>query len=390
MKTLSLSAKTELSDVFARFSKDYREKNKINLQQSKTLFAIENCRTSVLGGHIDKCESCDYLRISYNSCRNRHCPKCQKLNKEIWVDKLSSSLLPVRYFHMVFTIPNHLNRICLVNQKCMYDILFKAASQTILQLSRDKNNLGATTGIVAVLHTWGQNLMDHPHLHTMIPAGGWSEFNGYWKSSKKKFFLPVRMVSEVFRGKFLSILKQSFHNKDLKFIGETELFGKPENFQKLISDLYKINWVVFCKKPFRNSSAIINYLGKYSHKVAISNERIIKIENDSVFFKWKDYKEKGKHKIMSLSSNEFIRRFLLHVLPSGFFKIRYFGLFASRNKKLLLAKCKKAMGIKDKKSIYQGLSKMQILKIVSGIDPEICPCCKNGKMKPVIELKFPP
>lgn len=380
MRTIAAPRKPELADIFSLFGEEYRKNHKLPLQHRKVMFAIGACRTSVLGGHVDSCDNCGHKRISYNSCRNRHCPKCQNLNKEKWVEKLSCSLLPVRYFHMVFTIPAELNRLCLVNQKKMYDILFHAASQTILTLAKDKKHLGALTGLVAVLHTWGQNLMDHPHLHALVPAGGWSEWNGYWKNTRKNFFIPVKVLSRVFRGKFLAALKKAFSNNELKFEGDIKPLEQPRNFMACLAQLYKKGWVVYAKKPFKNASAIIGYLGRYSHRVAISNDRIQRVEGNTISFSWKDYRDACKRKTMILPAEEFIRRFLLHVLPCGFCKIRYYGIFALRTRKTDLKKCKQDMAIKETRSKFEGLAWHEALKIITGNDIFKCPSCKNGKM----------
>lgn len=386
MDTLHTSS-AEVGDVFALFSEKYKREHKLPLQQSRAMFAIEHCRTSVLGGHVDGCDRCGHKRISYNSCRNRHCPKCQGLSRMKWVDKLSSTLLPVRYFHIVFTIPAELNRLTLVNQKCLYDILFKACSESLLMLAKDPKYLNALTGLVAVLHTWGQNLMEHPHLHTLVPAGGWSDTNGFWKASRKNFFIPVKVISAVFRGKFLALLKQAYCQGQLKFDGEIKPLGLKNNFKQLLDTLYGKPWVVFAKKPFKNANHIVAYLGRYSHRVAIGNNRILGIEGDHVVFKWKDYKDHSKQKTMKLPAMEFIRRFLLHILPKGFCKIRYFGIFASRNRKTVLAKCSKALGYSFHKSRFTDLSWRQLLLLVSGIDVSLCPVCKKGNMIMIAVLK---
>ena len=383
MKNNVVPKKSELGDIFSLFGEEYRRKHKLPLQQRKVMFAVEACRTSVLGGHVDSCNSCGHKRISYNSCRNRHCPKCQNLNKEKWIEKLSCNLLPVKYFHIVFTIPSELNRLCLVNQKVLYDILFQSASQTILSLAKDEKHLGVLSGLVAVLHTWGQNLMDHPHLHTMVPAGGWSEWNGYWKNTKKNFFIHVKVLSKVFRGKFLAAIKTAYKNKQLKFEGEIKSLNQSGNFKNLIDILYKKDWVVYAKEPFKNASGIIKYLGNYTHRIAISNDRIQKIEGDEILFGWKDYRDNSKRKMMSLTAHEFIRRFLLHVLPPGFCKIRYYGILSSRNRNTVLQKCKNAMANKEAKSKFEGLMWNEVLKIVTGFDVLMCPHCKKGKMIPV-------
>ena len=380
MNQIISALKILFRDIFRLYGGQYLEKHKHQIQHLKTMFAIQHCRTSVLGEHIDKCDHCGHNRITYNSCRNRHCPKCQGLERTKWVDKLAGNLLPVSYFHVVFTIPSELNRLALVNQECLYNILFKAASETLIILSRDKKHLGAYTGFVAVLHTWSQNLMEHPHLHLMVPAGGWDEVAQYWKHSRKKFFISVKVISEVFRGKFLSLLKEANKEKQLKFEGEIKPLILKSNFKQLLDILYNKDWVVFCGKSFRNSSQIIKYLGRYTHRVAISNSRILGIENDEVIFRWKDYRDKGKQKIMKLPAQEFIRRFLLHVLPKGFCKIRYYGIFASRNRRTIMLSCKNAFWKMVPKSKYIGLKWHEIMFLITGVNPFMCPVCRKGNM----------
>lgn len=375
-------AKVQLATILSHHGEGYRKTHKLPLQHIKTLFAIEACRSAALGAHCDVCDQCDHTRITYNSCRNRHCPKCQMLNKEKWVEKLSCTLLPVRYFHIVFTLPSELNRLCLVNQKVLYDLLFHSASKTILTLAGDKKHLGALTGLVAVLHTWGQTLTEHPHLHTMVPAGGWSDWNGYWNNSGKKFFISVKVLSRLFRGKFLSGLKTAYQNGQLKFEGAIKSLKHPKEFKQLLDVLYQKDWVVHSKPPFKNASSIVKYLGNYSHRVAISNDRIQKMEDDKITFRYKDYRDRSRKKVMTLDADEFIRRFLLHVLPPGFCKIRYYGLLSCRHRQTLLEQCKKAMSIRERKSKYEGLSWQEVLKMVTGFDVTKCPCCKNGHMIP--------
>jgi hypothetical protein len=262
----------------------------------------------------------------------------------------------------------------------MYDILFKAASESVLQLSKDKKYLNAQSGLVAVLHTWGQNLMEHPHLHTLVPAGGWCETAQCWKPGSKKFFIPVKVISAVFKGKFLSLLKNAYHYNQLKFEGAIKPLQLKDNLKKLLNTLYSKDWVVYAKKPFKNVNHVIKYLGRYTHRVALSNSRITAIEEGNVFFKWKDYKEKGQQKTMQLTASEFIRRFLLHVLPKGFCKIRYYGIFALRNRNEALLKCKKTLVYNFQKSILTGLSWQDVLKVTTGVDLTKCPACKTGNM----------
>ncbi|MHB1179384.1 MAG: IS91 family transposase [Daejeonella sp.] len=379
METM-MAPSTGLREVFASFGSNYRLEHKLPEQQLKAMYAIQHCRTAVLGGRVDTCDHCGHKRIVYNSCRNRHCPLCQGMKQLQWVDKLNATLLPVSYFHLVFTIPSELNRLALVNQRCLYDILFKAASESLLLLSRDEKYLNVQSGLVAILHTWGQNLMDHPHLHTIVPSGGWCQTAQCWRHSSKKFFIPVKVISAVFKGKFLALLKLAYQQNQLKFEGQIKPLYLKGNFKTLLNLLYAKDWVVYAKKPFKNSTHIINYLGRYSHRVAISNDRIAGIEGDQVIFRWKDYKELERMKTMKLPAAEFIRRFLLHVLPKGFCKIRYYGIFASRNRNEVLLKCKKILAYSTSKSKLTGLSWQDALLVITGMDVLKCPVCKKGNM----------
>lgn len=373
--------KIEVADIFNKYGSDYREKHKLPLQSLKVMSAIENCRTIALGGHIDECEHCGHERNSFNSCRNRHCPKCQGMEQIKWLEKRKQELLPVKYFHLVFTIPSELNRLCLVNQKVLYGILFKASTETIDMLSGQKKHLGAKPGSIAILHTWGQNLMEHPHIHVLVTGGGLSQDGRKWVNSKKNFFIPVKVMSKVFRGKFLYYLKKAYTDNQLVFEGEVMKLRKETDFKKLLDVLYQKQWVVYAKKPFGNAGKVLHYLGRYTHRIAISNHRIKMLKDDNVSFLWKDYADNNKPKLMTLQAHEFIRRFLLHVLPSGFFKIRYYGLLSSRNKKTNIETCRKLLGainefIKKTKQTWQ-----ELLFEYTGIDVNICPKCKKGRMK---------
>ena len=370
----------DVGDVFRLYGEDFRLQYKLPKHKLRAMFAIQNCRTQLMGSHTDKCDKCGHTRTHYNSCRNRHCPKCQSINQTKWVDKLGSTLLPVKYFHIVFTIPSELNRLSLVNQECVYNIMFKAASETILQLAKDKKHLGADTGLVAVLHTWGQNLMEHPHLHTIVPAGGLDPLSQYWKFSRKNFFIHVKVLSRVFRGKFLALLKQAYHEKKLKFEGEIAELKQPRKFKQLLDSAYNKEWIVHAEKSQKKFSKILDYLGRYSYRVAISNDRILGLEDDKVVFRWKDYADKGKQKIMKLDAVEFIRRFMMHILPEGFCKIRYYGIFASCNRQKVLKQIKKDLGRKATKAKYAGLDWNEVMLLITGIDPLKCPQCKTGKM----------
>ena len=381
----NIIAPVEVGDIFRLYGEQFRQRYNLPKRHVRAMNAIKNCRTRALGSHSDRCDKCGHVRVYYNSCRNRHCPKCQGLNQTIWVDKLSANLLPIKYFHIVFTIPSELNRLALVNQECLYNILFKAASETILMLAKDPKHLGVETGLVAVLHTWGQNLMDHPHLHTIVPAGGWDHTSQYWKYSHRNFFIHVNVLSRVFRGKFLSLLKKANQENKLKFEGEIAPLKQAKNFKQLLDLLYNKEWVVFCEKSQKRYSRILEYLARYSSRVAISNDRIVALENDRVFFRWKDYQDKGKRKLMDLDAVEFIRRFMLHILPDGFCKIRYYGIFASRNRTSKLKHIRKALGRRSTKAKYKGLPWNEVLHSLTGIDPLKCPICKTGNMIPLAD-----
>lgn len=372
----------EVADIFLEFGQAYRQSHKLPQRMLKVMSAIERCRTSELGGHVDECDTCGHLKISYNSCRNRHCPKCQSLAKERWVDSRKRDLLPVGYFHIVFTIPEGLNFLALKNQKEIYSILFKAASEALLQLGKDPKRLGAEIGCISILHTWGQNLMDHPHLHCIVPGGGLSFDGSRWISTRDKFFVPVKILSRLFRGKFLAYLKEAYHDHDLKFTGDNQSLAGQQQFQKLLDGLYEKEWVVYCKPPFGSPEQVVEYLGRYTHKVAISNNRIIKIENGKVTFRWRDYRGGNQNKLMTVEAFEFIRRFLLHILPDNFVKIRYYGFLSNRNRNTKLKKCQEVLGVvlNEKQSLTPSISWEELILKLTGTDLRKCPCCEKGRM----------
>jgi len=357
---------SEIQDIFNEYGTVFRENNKLPSHKLKAMSAIESCRTASLGAHVDKCCACGHTKISYNSCRNRHCPKCQNIAREQWIEARKSELLNLQYFHVVFTVPDSLNSIFLNNQEIMYKMLFNCVNETLTTLALDKKYLGAQIGLTAVLHTWGQNLMFHPHIHCIVPGGGLSPSGIEFKTSRKKFFIPVKVLSRMFRGKFMFYLNKEMSDKTLKV---------PENFDfKALKDsLYSIDWVVYCKPPFKSPNHVIEYLGRYTHKVAISNSRIISCKDGSVTFKWRDYKHNNDQKVMTITCEEFIRRFLLHVLPKKFFKIRHYGILGSRNKKTKLARCQRLSGIKvDQLKV---LTKRELLQKIFGYDVFSCPHC---------------
>jgi predicted Zn-ribbon and HTH transcriptional regulator len=368
----------EVQDIFLKYGNTYRTNHKLTLAQHKAMSAIQKCRTSQLGGHKEVCDDCGHTQISYNSCRNRHCPKCQALAKERWIENQKYNLLDVGYFHVVFTIPDTLNSMIYQNQKVIYTLLFKAVAETLPELASDKKYLGAKIGFTSVLHTWGQNLMHHPHIHCIVPGGGLSSI-GKWVNSRKKFFIPVKVLSRKFRGKFLYHLKQLYYQNKLEFHGSQTYLSNKKDFEELLSSLYSKEWVVYCKPPFRNAACVVEYLGRYTHRVALSNKRIVNLEKDTVTFKWRDYKDGSKHKLMTLSADEFIRRFLIHILPDGFMKIRHYGLLGNRNKTTKLKLCKQLthtpLLTKEKAST------LQLIQKITGVDLSKCPICGSEKPK---------
>jgi predicted Zn-ribbon and HTH transcriptional regulator len=378
----------EIQDIFKKYGTEYQENHKLPKNHFKAMRNIERCRTEALGGHVDKCNECGYIQISYNSCRDRHCPKCQTLSKERWIEARKEDLLPVQYFHVVFTIPENLNPIVFQNQKETYTILFRAVSETLSELAQDKKYLGAQLGFISILHTWGQNLMHHPHIHCIVPGGGLSACNK-WVNSKKKFFLPIKVLSRKFRGKFLFYLKKAYYENAIHFYGSQEHLVNERDFESFLSLLYKKEWVAYCKAPFKSADHVVEYLGRYTHRVAISNNRILKEENGQVTFKWRDYRDSNKEKLMSVSTEEFIRRFLTHVLPSGFFKIRYYGILGSRNKKTKLMLCKKLTGATLSISSKKKLSAEELILKLTGRDITLCPCCGCGRLQRVQCLSPP-
>jgi hypothetical protein len=342
--------------------------------QLKALFDITSCRSSLLGGHINSCNQCGFKQQAYNSCHNRHCPKCQFLKQEQWVDKLKGRLIPGRYFHIVFSIPHLLNPLFYINQKQCYKLLFDAASEALKNAGSNPRFLGAETGAVAVLHTWGQTLSYHPHIHMLVPAGGLSEDGMEWIGTPKKFFVPVKALSKMFRGILVRLLKKQLDENKLKL---------PDgflNFLMLKQKLYAKNWNVYSKKALGGINSVLGYLGRYSHRVAISNNRLVNIENNKVTFRYKNYKDKGRPQFITLQCIEFARRFLMHILPFGFYKIRYYGILATAN---INTKRQQAIALIGKViwlPVLEGLTAYEVYRTLSGKDPACCPKCKKGIM----------
>ena len=372
----------EVADIFRQYGPEYRKIHPMPRNQLRAMRAIEVCRTAELGGHVDKCDHCGHMEISYNSCRNRHCPKCQFLRKEKWIEARSEDILPIQYFHVVFTIPEELNPIVLRNQKVLYALLFRSVSETLITLGRDPKHLGAHIGFIGVLHTWGQNLMDHPHIHCIVPGGGLSPIRHKWVFCRKKFFIHVNVLRDLFKKKFLAYLKQSYEAGKLAFPGAIAYLQKPKIFERFRKQFYRKKWVLYSKPPFGGTEEVIRYLGRYTHRIAISNHRIINVEDGRVSFWWRDYADGNKKKIMALDAPEFIRRFLLHVLPDRFVKIRHYGLLGSRNCKNNLTLCRKLLHVRkaEKDNETRTETWKELLLRVAGVDVAKCPVCQKGRM----------
>lgn len=382
----------EVADIISKYLPSI-DKTKIYSQHIKILSAIQRCRTIELGGHIDKCDNCSHLRISYNSCRNRHCPKCQGINKEMWIIQQEDMLLPVAYYHVVFTLPEQMHLLCMYNPRIMYDLLFQSAWHVINTLSRDPKWIGARPAATMILHTWGQRLNLHPHLHCIVPNGGLCN-DGEWKFpkyGKDNFLYPVAVMRSLFKGVFMSKLKHLF--KDKKIVIPSELFAK-QSYTEWKNNLYKKEWVVFTKKPFSKPQHVIDYLGRYSHRVAITNRRIKSIDCSGITFEYKDYYNKAKKETMTLSAPEFIRRYCLHFLPPNYRKIRQYGLISNACKGKALTKAKKALGEKQTQLLTKAERKaFATYRVLNLYSADQCPCCKKGIMKmiiPITKNKPPP
>jgi predicted Zn-ribbon and HTH transcriptional regulator len=331
----------EVADIIRAQDNRFIENNRswIHWKHLKVLHAIARCRTAALGGHRDQCPRCGYQAISYNSCRNRHCPKCQTAARDKWLAARQQELLAVGYFHIVFTLPQELSLLALQNKEDVYTLLFRTSAEALLEVSADPKHLGAEIGFLSVLHTWGQNLLHHPHVHCVIPAGGLAQDHARWVHPQPGFFLPVRVLSRVFRGKFIAGLKRLFQSGKLVFAGKLKPLAKRTALDAFLRPLFRKDWVVYAKRPFGGPDHVLHYLARYTHRVAISNHRLIAFENRQVTFRWKDYAHGNKKRKMTLAVDEFLRRFLLHVLPRGFVRIRFFGFLANRCRADLLPLC---------------------------------------------------
>ena len=384
----SNNPRLEMADVLHRYGEDFRQNNPVSNAQQKVMRHIEICRTAVLGGHIENCDNCNFERISYNSCRDRHCPKCQNLVKEKWLNDRKAELLPCGYFHLVFTLPHDLNPVILCNKKVCLGILFAAVSQTLQAFAKDPQwRLEGQLGFIQVLHTWSQTLMDHFHLHCLVPAGALSFEKDRWIPARKSFLFRVKSLAKDFKKRYLSLFKSAYDKSELIFPGNTAKFNPKKEFDRLIQSVSKVNWIVYAKKPFAGPEQVLEYLGRYTHRIAISNNRIKSIDNGNVTFTYRDRADNNQLKEMRLSADEFIRRFLLHVLPEGFMKIRYFGFLSNKNKRQAILLIRALIGSdmalpeKHKETVAEMLLRL------TGEDITCCPECKKGRMIVVKKLK---
>lgn len=368
-----------LQQILQNHGNEFLSKSNLSFHKRKIFKHILECRTEKYGRHIDICEHCEYVRGLYNSCKDRNCPQCQTFKKEDWINERKSECIDCKYFHVVLTLPKELDLITMQNQELIYNLMFKSASKSIKKLSSDKKFLGAMPGFIAILHTWGQTMEFHPHLHLIVTGGGLNSLNK-WNESSKNFFIPVKALSKIFKAIFLKNLIELYNKNKLNFYGDAEIYKNAFEFNNLTNSLYCMSWYSYCKKTFNGPATVIEYLGRYTHRIAISNNRIKKIENGKVHFYWKDYKDNLKIKEMVLDVNEFLRRYFLHVLPSGFIKIRYFGIWANVNKKTKLVRCQKIT-----KCFYTAkhskLTKLEILMKITNNNVFVCPCCGENKLK---------
>jgi len=372
----------EVADVFRRFGPAYRRTHAGSLArgQLRVMSAIELCRTSALGGHVEQCDACGELRIAYNSCRNRHCTKCQSLARAKWLEQRQADLLDCQYFHVVFTLPEPIAAIAYQNKRLLYNLLFQVTGRTLQTIAADPKHLGAQIGFLAILHTWGQNLLYHPHLHCVVPGGGLSPDDSRWIACRRNFFLSVRVLARLFRGLFLEQLQLAFDAGQLNFFGSLEPLRSPSVFARHLAQTRQTDWVVYAKPPFGGPQQVLDYLGRYTHRVAISNNRLLRITEDSVMFRWKDYRNQRPHSVMRLPGEEFCRRFLLHVLPEGLQRIRHYGLLSNCHGHTRLDRCRELLAQapaprhslkRDYRDRYEQLT---------GRSLRCCPACRRGQM----------
>jgi hypothetical protein len=383
----------EVADVFRDHGDAFLDRygDMLSPEQRRALRDISACRTAALGGHVEECTECGHQRIAYNACRNRHCPKCQATAAAQWMEAREAELLPVEYYHVVFTLPAALGPIALQNPREVYGLLFRAAAETLQQIAADPKHLGAEVGFLAVLHTWGQNLQHHPHVHCVVPGGGLSPDGSRWIACPPGFFLPVRVLSRVFRGKFLAMLRNAFEQGNLSFHGKLAVLADAGEFQRRLTASAQTEWVVYAKPPFGGPEQVLKYLARYTHRVAISNRRLVALEDGEVKFHWKDYAHGGGQKTMTLKATEFIRRFLLHVLPSGFVRIRHYGFLANRVCREKLALCRALLGVEEAPVPVAPEPATEPKATVAGeAAASVCPSCGEGRMVIVASFRALP
>ena len=370
----------ELADIFRQHGEAYRQSHRLPRHQLRLMRAIEICRTATLGGHVEECDQCGRTRNSYNSCRNRHCPKCGALARARWLHQRQDELLPVPYFHVVFTLPEAIAELALPNKKLLYDLLFRISSETLLTIARDPKHLGAEIGFFGILHTWGQNLLHHPHIHYVIPGGGIGPDHDRWEPCLPGFFLPVRVLSAYFRRRFLEALDKLYSQGELPLAGTLAHLRDPEVFARHLAPCRTTDWVVYAKPPFGGPRQVLEYLGRYTHRVAISNHRLVSLQDGQVVFRWKDYRHEQRPRLMTLDAGEFIRRFLLHALPDGFQRIRFSGFLANRHRRSKLALIHELLADPVTELLPLPKDCADLLALLTGQPKDQCPFCRLGRM----------
>lgn len=374
-----------VAEIFRRHGDAYRQAQAGHLGRTerRVMGAIVACRTAALGGHVERCADCGVIRVAYNSCRNRHCPKCQGLARAEWLAERQAELLPVPYFHVVFTVPAAIGAIAFQNKAMVYAILFRTAAEALRTIAADPRHLGAEIGVVAVLHSWGQTLQHHPHVHCLVPGGGLSADGTSWVACRPGFFLPVRVLSRLFRRLFLQQLQAAHAAGELAFFGDLAGLADEAAFAQHVAELQRTDWVVYAKRPFAGPEQVLAYLGRYTHRVAIANSRLVSFDDDQVSFRWRDYRHHDKLKVMTLAAAEFIRRFLLHTLPDGFHRIRHYGFLANAQRAAKLALCRRLLGMSPPTAASAAPTDYrERYRQLTGISLDVCPCC-GGRMEPV-------
>jgi predicted Zn-ribbon and HTH transcriptional regulator len=373
-----------VNEIFRRYGDEFEKRHRVSDHERTVIAHLTRCRTGAMGGRVQTCESCGYTRVFYNSCRDRNCPQCQSLAKERWIEAKKAETLPFPYFHVVFTLPDALIPLVVRNRRIVYDLLFATVRRTLLSAAGEEKYFGAKIGFFAILHTWGQKLNLHPHLHCVVPGGGWDDGAGRWRESPTNYFLPVRMLAMRFRSLFLTALKAAYRSGKLAVVGSK--LEQPKAFRALVDRLFQTEWVVYLKESFRDHESVIEYLGRYTHKIAISNHRIVKVENDDVWFTYKDYRDGDKLKVLRLWTDEFMRRFCLHIVPKRFVRIRYYGLLSHRLKRASLRDCRDFYQMPPPEPPV-ARTWVEVLCDVSGVDAYRCPACGQGRLT---ETLLPP